>query len=203
MTWGRTAFREGPSGEVRGHRLPDDLDGLAWRPATVPGTAAGALRATGEPVGDLDGEDWWFRTSFEADRAGHDEQVVLCFGGIATLAEVFLNGQRVGDVELAPGFTQYAKRVPYQAYDVAALLRPGRNVLAVLVADGWYRGQVGAPRPADQFGTDVAVRVQIDELKGRVGDAAGVMRVRDGEVAQAPVRRGPWAWSWFCSCAWA
>ena len=45
--------------------------------------------------------------------------------------EVFLNGERVGDVELAPGYTQYAHRVQVQSYDVTQLLRPGANVVAV------------------------------------------------------------------------
>ena len=83
---------------------------------------------------------------------------VTAFG----LYEAFLNGQRVGDIELAPGYTQYRRRVQYQAYDVTPLLRPGRSVLAVLLADGWYRGQVGMPRAADQYGRDVALRAQLE-----------------------------------------
>ena len=49
---------------------PDGLVGLTWIPATAPGTAAAALRAAGAPIADLDGEDWWFRTSFAADPVG-------------------------------------------------------------------------------------------------------------------------------------
>ena len=76
--------------------------------------------------------------------------------------ELFLNGRRVGDVELAPGYTQYAARVPAQTYDVTDLLVPGRNVCAALLADGWYRGQVGLPRAADQFGTELSLRLQVE-----------------------------------------
>ena len=101
---------------------------------------------------------YWLRSEFDAAELGEARLYVTALG----LYEVFLNGQRVGDVELAPGYTQYAQRVPYQTFDVASLLRPGRNVLAALLADGWYRGQVGAPRPADQFGTDVALRLQLE-----------------------------------------
>jgi len=78
------------------------------------------------------------------------------------LYEAFLDGRRVGDVELAPGYTQYRARVQYQAYDVTSLVRPGRHVLAVLLADGWYRGQVGLPRAADQYGDHVALRAQFE-----------------------------------------
>ena len=78
------------------------------------------------------------------------------------LYQAFLDGRRVGDIELAPGYTQYRARVQYQAYDVTSLLRPGRHVLAVLLADGWYRGQVGMPRAAEQYGGEVALRAQFE-----------------------------------------
>ena len=54
----------------------------------------------------------------------------------------------------------------YQAYDVTSLARPGRHVLAVLLADGWYRGQVGLLRSADQYGGDVALRAQLEVRTG-------------------------------------
>jgi alpha-L-rhamnosidase len=101
---------------------------------------------------------YWLRTTIEVPALGQARLYVTALG----LYEAFLDGQRVGDVELAPGYTQYRARVQYQAYDVTSLLRPGRHVLAVLLADGWYRGQVGLPRAADQFGGDVALRAQLE-----------------------------------------
>lgn len=77
------------------------IDGLAWRPARVPGTAAGAGGS-----GDLDAHDWWFRTRFAADPAGPGEELVLRLDGIATVAEVYLNGERVATGESM--FTAYA-----------------------------------------------------------------------------------------------
>jgi beta-mannosidase len=73
---------------------PAELD---WIPARVPGTAAGALRDAGrwqpgEPR-DLDGEEWWFRTSFDARPLAPGEEAVLHLDGIATVAEVHLNGE--------------------------------------------------------------------------------------------------------------
>ena len=59
------------------------------------------------------------------------------------LYECRLNGTRVGDHVLAPDWTDYNKRVRYQAYDVTPLLRPGANALGALVADGWYAGHLG------------------------------------------------------------
>ena len=43
------------------------------------------------------------------------------------LYEAFLNGERVGDAELTPGFTQYNGRLQVQTFDVTSLVRMGRN----------------------------------------------------------------------------
>ena len=59
------------------------------------------------------------------------------------LYECRINGEPVSDHFLAPDWTDYDKRVRYQAYDVSALVRPGGNALAALVADGWYSGHIG------------------------------------------------------------
>ena len=68
----------------------------AWFDAQVPGTVAGALRARGEwnhqnPL-DIDAQDWWYRTSFAVPSG---ESCVLCLDGLATLAEVWLNGEHL------------------------------------------------------------------------------------------------------------
>ena len=52
--------------------------------------------------------------------------------------EMFLNGKRIGDEVLAPGWTDYRERVEYQTYDVTANIVPGSNALAALLAPGWY-----------------------------------------------------------------
>jgi alpha-L-rhamnosidase len=64
--------------------------------------------------------------------------------------EAFLNGARVGDAELTPGFTAYRERLQVQAYDITALLRPDRNALGAILSDGWFRGQVGLPTSGAQ-----------------------------------------------------
>ncbi|HEY2265004.1 MAG TPA: family 78 glycoside hydrolase catalytic domain, partial [Streptosporangiaceae bacterium] len=117
---------------------------------------------------------WWVRTRFEVHPFGRSRLYISALG----LYEAFIDGQRVGDAELTPGYTQYRDRVQYQAFAVGPLLRPGPgpHVLAVLLADGWYRGQVGLPRAADQYGTDVALRAQVeveDDSGWRVVAATG------------------------------
>jgi alpha-L-rhamnosidase len=53
--------------------------------------------------------------------------------------EARINGRKVGDHKLAPGWVNYDKRVLYQTHDVTELLHPGDNALAAMLADGWYR----------------------------------------------------------------
>jgi beta-mannosidase len=67
-----------------------------WWPATVPGTAAGALRAADAEDADrrdYDGSDWWFRCTFPRDPG--DGPWSLALGGLATLADVWLNGRHL------------------------------------------------------------------------------------------------------------
>ncbi len=58
------------------------------------------------------------------------------------LYELCLNGRRVGTQLLAPEWTSYRKRIPYQTYDVTGLLRPGENVATALLGEGWYAGRL-------------------------------------------------------------
>lgn len=79
---------------------PDQLcTGTSWLPARAPGTVAGALQATGQwdfsKPRDLDAEDWWYRTNFAAPDGIAGQPCHLCFDGLATLAEVWLNGRRI------------------------------------------------------------------------------------------------------------
>jgi beta-mannosidase len=85
-------------GAVGDEAGPEGLDRLTWTPARVPGTVAGALGASpdgGNAAIDLDADDWWFRTRFDAEPAGAGERVVLKLGGVATVADVYLNGELV------------------------------------------------------------------------------------------------------------
>ncbi|GAB3565934.1 hypothetical protein GCM10027578_14270 [Spirosoma luteolum] len=54
------------------------------------------------------------------------------------LYELFLNGNRVGTQVLAPGPTEYNKRVFYNTYDVTNLLHPGANALGITLGTGRF-----------------------------------------------------------------
>lgn len=78
------------------------------------------------------------------------------------LYEAQLNGVRVGDFILAPGITDYKRRIQYQTYDVTALLKNGQNSLCVQLADGWFRGSTGAWGLKNQYGTQTKLLAQLE-----------------------------------------
>lgn len=73
-----------------------------------------------------------------------------------------LNGTRVGNDLLTPGWTDYTKRIQYQTYDVTALLRTGPNAVGAILGDGWYRGTVGFFGQRHHYGDKVALLLQLE-----------------------------------------
>lgn len=52
--------------------------------------------------------------------------------------ELYVNGEKVGDRVLDPGFTDYAERVFYVTWDVTKLLKKGSNTIGVMLGGGWF-----------------------------------------------------------------
>ncbi|MFM7263016.1 MAG: family 78 glycoside hydrolase catalytic domain, partial [Acidimicrobiales bacterium] len=75
--------------------------------------------------------------------------------------EAFLNGERIGDIELTPGFTSYRRNLQVHCLDVTGMLREGRNALGATLSDGWWRGQHGVIREIDAYGADVAFLAEL------------------------------------------
>ena len=73
-----------------------------------------------------------------------------------------LNGEPVGEDVLHPGWTTYAKRLRYRTWDVTELVRPGKNVLGVHLADGWFRGYLGFHGKRATYGDTTATLVQLE-----------------------------------------
>ncbi|MCU1594977.1 MAG: alpha-L-rhamnosidase [Frankiales bacterium] len=82
-----------------------------------------------------------------------------------------LNGARVGDELLSPGWTAYQHRLRFQVFDVTALVTQGVNALDLTVADGWWRGFLGWEGKRACYGTELAV---LGELE--VVHAGGTLR---------------------------
>lgn len=90
------------------------------------------------------------------------------------LYEARLGGEKIGNFCLAPGITDYNKRVQYQTYDVTEMLKIGENPLTVQLADGWYRGSVGAWGITNQYGTETKFIAQL-EIKFADGSSETVI----------------------------
>jgi alpha-L-rhamnosidase len=85
-----------------------------------------------------------FRKAFDLPRAPVRARLYVSALGVY---RTFLNGQRTDSDVLAPGWTDYATRIPYQAYDVTAQLHAGQNMMAAMLAPGWYAGHIASFGP--------------------------------------------------------
>ena len=56
---------------------------------------------------------------------------------------VELNGEPATQDRFAPGWTDYAKRVHFRAYDVTRAIREGDNAIGAVLMDGWFAGYIG------------------------------------------------------------
>ncbi|HWB25292.1 MAG TPA: family 78 glycoside hydrolase catalytic domain [Chitinophagaceae bacterium] len=76
--------------------------------------------------------------------------------------EAQINGSRVGDAYLTPGWTSYNKRLQYQVYDVTNLVKNGVNAVGVTLGSGWYRGYIGFSGQNNFYGHTLALLFQLD-----------------------------------------
>lgn len=78
------------------------------------------------------------------------------------LYEVKINGNDVTQSRMNPGFTAYDEYLEFQTYDVTGLLNPGRNVMTILLADGWYRGTFGILGYGNNYGLELSALAQLE-----------------------------------------
>ena len=76
--------------------------------------------------------------------------------------ELRLNGSRVSDELLAPGWTDYRIRTQYQAYDVTRQLKRGANAIGAILGDGWFSGHVGWGKQHHHYGDTPALLTQLE-----------------------------------------
>lgn len=76
-----------------------------------------------------------FRSDIQVDTERENIRLYICGLGYF---EAYINGERIGDSVLDPGFTNYNKRVLYRVFDISAMLRKGKNSFAVMLGRGWY-----------------------------------------------------------------
>jgi alpha-L-rhamnosidase len=147
----------------------------------------------------------YLRRSFTLDAGVRRATLYATARGIVELS---LNGARVGDAVLAPGWTDYRERIEYAAHDVTALLRDGENVLGAILGLGWYAGFVGFDplRPANHYGREPELLCELhlehaDGSRAVIGSdgawraATGPLVYSDllmGERYDARRELGPW-----------
>ena len=66
-----------------------------------------------------------------------------------------------GDMYFTPGWTDYAKRVYYNTYDVTDRINKGANTLGGILADGWYSGYIGWMHIRDHYGNNPRFAAQL------------------------------------------
>lgn len=108
-----------------------------------------------------------FKKEFSAHNVAKARLYITACG----LYEALVNSKRVDDFVLAPGHTDYTKRIQLQTYDVTELLENGENVITVELADGWYRGSCGAWGLRNQYGTQTKLYAQL-EITDKSGNKA-------------------------------
>ncbi|KAI9166461.1 alfa-L-rhamnosidase [Paramyrothecium foliicola] len=79
----------------------------------------------------------YFRKSFTVNSTVKSARLYITAQG---LYEAEINGQRVGDHVLAPGWQSYNYRHVYDSYDVTSLVHSGSNGIGILASEGWFNG---------------------------------------------------------------
>ena len=108
----------------------------------------------------------WIRAPFKTDEEAItfrrefavDEEVekATLFVSSMGIYEARINGQRVTDAVLTPGFTSYKKRIFYQEYDVTHLIE-NSNLITIGVANGWAVGHFGVGTLKNVFSNHTSV----------------------------------------------
>jgi alpha-L-rhamnosidase len=172
-------------------------------------------------MGLLKTSDWkakWITSSLADTNSGPSpifRKVFRSNGGIKAATafitahgvfEARLNGKRIGNDYLSPGWTSYHKRLLYHAYDVTSLMRPGANAIGLTLGDGWYRGFIGFDGQHGYYGKHLSGLLQL-EIEFKDGtkqvistDASwkysyGAIRSSDlfnGEVYDARLEKDGW-----------
>jgi alpha-L-rhamnosidase len=130
--------------EVRSHGSDGDI--TAWTQLEIEAGLLNPAAWSAAPITceaqPIDQPRRPFRTaaSFEAPARLSSARLYITALG---LYEAHINGVRIGDEYLAPGWTSYHHRLVYRTFDVTDKVAPGKlNVLGSWVGEGWYTGRL-------------------------------------------------------------
>lgn len=125
----------------------------------------------------------YLRRTFDVDKPVASARIYSTALGVY---ELRLNGAKVGDDVLAPGWTDYSVRTQYQTYDVTDQLRQGDNALGAMLGLGWYAGHAAYAGP-HVYGETPALLAQL-EITYADGTTQRVVSDESWKVAQGPIR---------------
>lgn len=100
----------------------------------------------------------YFRKEFKSDKQIISARVYVTSHGFY---ELHINGKRVGDQVLTPGWTSYGKRLQYQVYDVTNMIVKGNNAVGAILGDGWYRGTLAWGKNWAVYGKNLGILFQL------------------------------------------
>lgn len=156
----------------------------------------------------------YFRKAFEITGKIRSATAYITAHG---LYEAQINGQRVGDAYLTPGWTSYKKRLQYQAYDVTSLVTAGKNAIGVAVGNGWYRSFLAWGDKKNHFGSDASVLFQLaityangktewigsdNSWKSSTGSVT-YSEIYHGETIDARLEKNGWAKAGYNDAGWS
>lgn len=169
-----------------------------------------------EPLGDP-----WIPDSVKALRDVFTVSAPVKFARLYSTSlgayEMFLNGRRISDDVLAPGWTDYRQRLMYQTYDVTAMVTTGKNAIAGLLAPGWYATPLEWFQQPNNYGdTPPALRAQlrIEHTDGSVqwvttgvewqASTSSILHseIYDGESQDARLQHPGWNTAQFNASGW-
>ncbi len=100
-----------------------------------------------------------FRKSFTLKTKVKEARLYITAHGIY---EALINGVKVGNHELSPGWQSYKYHLNYQTFDVTSLLKKGDNAIGAEVAEGWWAGRLGWEQWRYIYGDTLALLAQLE-----------------------------------------
>ncbi|MFB7252487.1 family 78 glycoside hydrolase catalytic domain [Microbacterium sp. NPDC056234] len=155
----------------------------------------------------------YFRRDFTAAEGLRSATLSVTALGIV---EAYVNGVRVGDEVLAPGWTSYRHRVMVSTFDVTDEIVQGENAIGAIVGEGWAAGRLGwewqrqlyVEKPALYMQLELTYDDRIDVIGTDSTFRAGTGAVRansiyDGEIYDARLEPVGWNRAGFEDSSWA
>jgi alpha-L-rhamnosidase len=155
----------------------------------------------------------YFRTKFSLNKKIKNATAYITAHG---MYEAQINGKRVGNDYLTPGWTSYNKRLQYQAYDVTGLLNDGANAVGIIAGMGWYRGFLAWDDNKNIYGKKTGILFQLnieysdgttqriisDENWRSSYGAIKYSEIYNGETYDAREEKNGWSTSSFSDAGW-